>query len=84
MAQSEPSAPLSVAMLKGNGESDEKPVAAVFGKTYEARLILGAYGGRFDDKRQVWTFPTEDSATHAVEDATRYFVMRAAARGGSA
>jgi hypothetical protein len=84
MTDNEASAPLSVALLTGNGENDKEPKVAVFGNTYDFKLVLAAHGGKWDANRKLWTFPTEEQARAAVADGSRLYTMRAACRGGSA
>ncbi|HTT14804.1 MAG TPA: hypothetical protein VMG81_03375 [Thermoplasmata archaeon] len=64
--------------------ADGKTNTAVLGATYDAKLILAAHGGRYDNVRKYWTFEDPEAATKAVGEANAYFVMRAARRNGSA
>ncbi len=70
------SAPFSVALLTTPGQS--KPTATVMGKTYGAAIVLGAYGGKWDTARRMWTFPTEEDAANAAAECARLYTMRAA------
>jgi hypothetical protein len=82
MAESEQSAaPLTVATLTG---AEGKTTTAVLGNTYDAKLILAAHGGKYDNVRKFWTFDSSDEATAAVALGNRLYAMRAARRGGTA
>jgi len=82
MPETEQSAPLSVATL--SGPEGQEPTYAVLGNTYDAKLILAAHGGKYDQNRKFWTFASLPDAQKATSEACAYYAMRAARRGASA
>jgi hypothetical protein len=81
MTENETGGALTLATL--TNEKGEQ-TTAVLGSTYDAKLILAAHGGKYDQNRKFWTFADPNEAGAAVAVSNRYFAMRAARRGGSA
>ena len=82
MADNEQAGALTLATLAQG--ADGKTENVVLGSTYDAKLILAAHGGKYDNARKFWTFADPTEASAAVAESNRYFQMRAARRGGSA